>query len=180
MQSKARMTLAGAVALAALSAGVPAALHAQRALAPIRVTGERLAEADRLDSLAEALHSTPRQWREAARLHERAAGLRSAADPRGVAGFRMAAHLYRAAGDLGRARSAMERAGELAASRGDVVTAANTYVDAGLLALENRRDDQVDAMARKAEAMAYSPLLSELQRATIMNRVGYSQLLAAR
>jgi len=179
MESKVRVVLASAAALiAVLSAGAPAAVHAQGVLAPVRVTVGRGLEADELDRQAAERYGMPREWRTAARLHERAAGLRGPADARASESLEMAAHLYRAAGDPGKARAAMERSASHAAGRGDVVAAANAYVDAGLLALENGREDQVAALARKAETIAYSPLLSELQRATIMNRVGYSQLLA--
>ena len=179
MESRVRVMLASAAALiAALSAGAPVAIHGQGVLAPVRVTVDQGVEADALDRQAAERYGTPREWRTAARLHERAAALRGPADASASESLEMAAHLYRAAGDLGKARSAMERAASHAAARGDVVTAANAYVDAGLLALENGRDDQVATLARKAETIAYSPLLSELQRATIMNRVGYSQLLA--
>jgi hypothetical protein len=145
----------------------------------VRVTAKQTGEANDLERRAQALYGAPREWREAAFLQERAASLRGAGDTQAFEDLRMAAHIYRAAGDLGRARSAMERAGAHAAARGDVVNAANSYVDAGLLALEQKRDDKVKGLALKAELLANSPMLDELQRATIMNRIGYSQLVMA-
>ena len=170
--------ITAAVAVLAASLALPSDGAAQARLEPVRVTAARSAEANELGARAESLYSTPTQWRHAASLHMRAANLRSVGDERGFHDLAMAAHLYRAAGDVGRARDAMQRAAEHAAERGDVFTAATSYVDAGLLALEERRDDRVPALALKAELLAKSPLLSSEQRAGIMNRIGYSQVVA--
>jgi len=165
------------IGAAVVALWAPSTGWAQRALSPVRVTVT--AQADDLDRQAEELYGKPSLWRRAAYMHERAASMRAATDPQAYAGYRMAAHLYHAAGSLSEARAAMERAAVQASARGDVVGAANSYVDAGLVALEARQDDRVREFAVKAEALAGSPLLSAEQRRAILERVGYRQLSAA-
>ena len=169
------LTAAAAVLAAALA--LPSTGAAQARLEPVRVIA-RAAEASALAAQAESLYGTPKKWRKAAGLHLRAAELRPVGDGSAIRDLSMAAHLYRAAGAEGRARTAMERAADQAAERGDVYTAATAYVDAGFLALEARRTDQVPALARKAVLLAKSPLLTSEQRARIMSRVGYEQVVA--
>jgi len=166
-------TLAAAVAVAA-----PGAVDAQVRLERVRITAAHPAEADALTKQAVALHGRPGEYRRAATLHVRAANLRAPGDPKGYYDLNTAAHLYRAAGNVWRAREVMERAAEHAAARGDVVAAATSYVDAGYLAIEARRTDGVPALALKAELLAESPLISEEQRSSIRRRVGYSQVVA--
>lgn len=169
--------LTAVVATLAAALAFPSEGVTQARLEPVRVIA-RAAEASALAAQAESLYSTPRKWRKAASLHLRAAELRPIGDGSAVRDLSMAAHLYRAAGAEGRARAAMERAADQAAKRGDIFTAATAYVDAGFLALEARREDKVPALARKAELLAKSPLLTSEQRARIMSRVGYTQVVA--
>jgi hypothetical protein len=170
------LTLLAALSLAALAApAAPAALGAQRPLAPVTVIGRRAAEIDDLERRAMERFRVRSEWGDAGLLLARAAALRGPADERAVEDLRLAAFAFHAAGDRGRARRAMEHAAELAAGRGDVVGAANAYVDAGLVALEDHRDDVAGALAMKAELLANSPLIDAAQRAAIMARVGQSQ-----
>jgi hypothetical protein len=173
-----RLSIAAAVAGVAATLALPATASAQMRLEPVRVTAARWAEANALTEKAVSLYSTPKKYKYAASLHMRAANLRAPGDSAGFMDLSMAGHLYRAAGDLLSARAAMERAAEHAAARGDVYNAAKAYVDAGFLAIEEHRSDRVPALALKAELLAKSPLLSDEQRASIMGRVGYSQVVA--
>jgi hypothetical protein len=166
-------TLAAAVALTA-----PATASAQVRLERVRITAAHSAEADALTKQAVALHGRPGEYRRAATLHMRAAHQRVPGDPKAYYDLNTAAHLYRAAGNVWRAREVMERAAEHAAARGDVVAAATSFVDAGYLAIEARNTDRVPALALKAELLAESPLISDEQRAMIMRRVGYEQVVA--
>jgi len=145
---------------------------------PVQITASRLAQANALSDRAASLYGSAKKFKQAATLHVRAADLRAPGDARGYEDLNMAGHLYRAAGDAGRAREAMERAAEQAAARGDVFAAAKSYVDAGYLAIEERRSDRVPALALKAELLAGSPLLSDEQRAAIMGRIGKETRLA--
>jgi hypothetical protein len=157
---------------AAVTLAVPGAISAQTPLETVKITAARSAEANALSEKAASLYSTSRKFKDAARLHMRAADLRAPGDAKGFDDLSMAAHLYWAAGDVSRAQESMERAAEHAAARGDIVAAARSYVDAGLLAIEDRHTDRVPELARKAELLASSPLLTEGQRAEIMRRVG--------
>jgi hypothetical protein len=170
------MTLATAALLAVVAS--PAALRAQSTLSPVTVTASQAAEANSLDERAVALYSSPKKWRKAAWLHEEAADRRSISDPRAHQSLIMAGHIYYAAGANGLAFEAMARGAERAAQIGDVVTAANAYVDAGLMAAEASRGDEIADMARRAVALANSPLLNDEERATIVKRVGYSEVAA--
>ena len=156
---------------------LPAAAGAQLR-DPVEITASRVVKANALSDKAASMYSTPAKYKYAATLHVRAASLRAPGDPRGYEDLNMAGHLYYAAGAIWNAREAMERAAEHAVARGDVVAAAKSYVDAGYLAIEERRTDRVPALALKAELLARSPLITDEQRASIMNRVGYSQVVA--
>jgi hypothetical protein len=172
----ARMTIVATALTAALAA--PAAVRAQSTLAPVTVTASQAAEANSLDERAVALYSTPKKWRKAAWMHEEAADRRAITDARAYQSLIMAGHIYYAARANGLAYEAMARGAERAAQLGDVVTAANAYVDAGLMAAEANRGDEISDMARHAVALANSPLLSDEQRTAIVKRVGYSQVAA--
>lgn len=123
---------------------------------PVRVTAPPTrqardnARADTLEAWANTHYNTPRGYRAAGALYERAAALRGD-DPRAVQSWRMAAWFYNAARDP-RARGLMERGAERAAGGGDVERAANAYVDAAVIALADGRGDQVPGLLRKARA----------------------------
>jgi hypothetical protein len=172
----ASMTLVAAALSAALAA--PAAVQAQSTLAPVTITASQTAEANSLDERAVALYSKPGKWRKAAWMHEEAADRRAITDARAYHSLIMAGHLYYAARDNGLAFEAMARGAERAAQIGDVMTAANAYVDAGLMAAEANRGEEIGEMARHAVALANSPLLSDEQRQAIVKRVGYSEVAA--
>jgi len=172
----ARMTLVATALSAALAS--PAAVRAQSTLAPVNVTASQAAEANSLDERAVALYSRPNKWRKAAWLHEEAADRRAITDARAYHSLIMAGHIYYAARANGLAFEAMARGAERAAQIGDVVTAANAYVDAGLMAAEANRGEEIQEMARHAVALANSPLLSDEQRQAIVKRVGYSEVAA--
>ena len=160
--------LAGVAVVAAL-VGAPAIGRAQQTLDSVTVTAQRRAED--LYQKALSLQDAPRTWRQAAYLHQMAADLRSADDPKGDESLRLGAHLFYHLGDLQAARHMMERAAARAAARGDVAVAAAGYVDAAHVALEQHSADRAGALARRAMLLASSPLLSADQRADIVRRV---------
>jgi hypothetical protein len=90
----------------------------------------------------------------------------------------MAAWLYAAARDLGRARQMLERAAERAAAGGDVERAANSYVDAALVAVQGGRYDQVARVMRKLAALLESPILPPETRDLLHRRINGSPRLA--
>ena len=124
------------------------------------------------------MYDTRWQWASAARLHERAAQLRGY-DRRAVDSWRMSAWLYSAADNNGRARTMMERAAASAAAGGDVERAANSYIDAILLAMEARRPEAVPGLLVKTHAVLHSPLLAAERRDAILRRIGEDSRLAS-
>jgi hypothetical protein len=142
--------------------------------APGRLAGvgtRENARADELEAAATALSNSPREWRTKAQLHRRAAALRGD-DPQAAQSWRLAAWAYSAVGDLGNARVMMERAAARAAARGDVELAANSYVDAALIAVEAKRNDQVPALLRKTLLLLGSPVFPADRRADVLWRMG--------
>lgn len=170
-----------AALIAAVALAVPSTAVAQQRLPPMRVfataQGDN-ARADTLERWAASMYDARWQWPNAARLHERAALLRGYA-PRAVASWRMSAWLYSAADNNGRARTMMERAAASAAAGGDVERAANSYIDAILLAMEARRPEPVPGLLVKTRAVLHSPLLPAERREAILRRVGEDSRLAS-
>ncbi|MEJ7810205.1 MAG: hypothetical protein WKG32_07265 [Gemmatimonadaceae bacterium] len=159
------------------AAAAPVAASAQATLDSVYVRATS-ARADELDQKAQALYAAPKKWRQAAYLHQLAAGMRADDDPRMVHSLSMAANLLYYVGDVGAARGTMERAARAAEAQGDVMKAAAAYVDAGYLAIAQHGDDRAMVLARKAQTLASSPLLNAEQRTTITRRLGYAQLVA--
>ena len=135
------------------------------------------ARADTLEARARTMYSAPWLYVDAARLHRRAAGIRGS-DPRAIASLRSAAWLYSVAGKYGVARGVMEDAAERAKAVGDVESAANSYIDAAFLAIADGRADQVSGILTRTRSVLRSPLLSDVQRASILQRIGESPQLA--
>lgn len=153
---------------------VPSDSAAQQPLSPVEIAAERSenanARADSLEEWARALYSTPSRFREAAQLHHRAA-LARGDDPRAAASYRTAALIYSAAKNNGLATKLMLKAGEKAALAGRIEDAANNYVDAAFLAVEDNREDKVAAILSRMHTVLNAPLLSEDQRLNILRRV---------
>ena len=174
-------TTFAAVAVLAIAFS-PAVMHAQQALEPVKVHAgsSKIANpsADALAAEAKQHYANPKRWREAAKLHRRAAELHGA-DPQAVEQWRMAAWLYSASRDFASARAMMERAGEQAAAVGDIDAAANAYVDAALFALSDGRDDRLAALVQRARVLADAPLLPGARRSAILERIDGAPRLAA-
>jgi hypothetical protein len=111
------------------------------------------------------------KWRRAAALHKRAAALHSAEDPRGARCLELAANFAYYGGDRPSARVLLETAADQALARGDLATAADAYLKAGLVARDLGDRPGEAAHARRAKLLAASPLLSEAQRAGITARI---------
>jgi tetratricopeptide (TPR) repeat protein len=128
--------------------------------------------AERLLQQAHNLATTPRTWRQAARLYERSAGLRSDDDPGRFSAYSMAGHVYAHADALDAAQRAFEKAAESAARIGALTDAADAYLDAAHVAA--RRSDLATArtLVRKGAMLARSPHLNSVERAAILSRIG--------
>ena len=167
-------TLALAVALSMLPNRAVTQTSIKTAPARISVT-----RADELEAQAAALHEQLNRYPEAARLYKEAASLRSATDPRAVESLALAAHLYHYANRLFDARRTMEQAANRALARGDVLRASQANLEAALFAFKQGNDSETERLARKALKLAQSPLLTEQQRASIINRLRANSSVAA-
>lgn len=152
--------------LIALSA-LPATAAAQTAINSTSATPS----ADQLEERAGALHDQIGRYSEAARLYKASAALRTDTDPRAVESLAMAAHLYHYANRLFDARKTMEQAARRALARGDVLRASQANLEAALFAHKQGKQSQAARLGRTALKLADSPLLTDEQRATIVNRV---------
>jgi len=166
---------AAVLATAASVVALPALARAQRPLDPVQaVPVTALAtRADSLDARAAAYEqaSSVRRWREAARLRERAAGLRAPDDPAGFTSLARAAALRHGIGQPLAAGDLMERAGDQAIARGDVVNASWAYMNAGFVAAELRDPARAREFFTKGMLLMRSPLLSTPQREWLQGHV---------
>ena len=165
------------LAIAGLALLAPPA-RAQSIVAPAD-PGDRMATAERLEQRAAELYAQPRRAEEAARLQQRSALLRDADDPRAIASLEMAARLLAYANRPTDARRIMEQAAERALAMGDVVRAADAYLDAAAIAQEQHSQAQVNRLGRKALLLASSPVLKPAERAGIVDRIRSSDYRAA-
>lgn len=160
-------------AAVALTLALPATARAQQPLDPVKVSA-RTAEAERLDARAALLESSNarRDWGRAAGLREKAAGLRSAADPLAFKSLQTAALIRHALNQRTDALHLMRRAADQALARGDVFNAAAAYANAAFLAAELRDADRAQASMEQSLLLAQSPLLTAPQREWLLQRVG--------
>ena len=175
MNATTRILLGASGALLSIS-GAAATLSAQQTLEPVRVTAN--AAADRLHDEAMALPTETRYANKAAKLHERSAALRDESDPQAATCLRSAAFLRYYAGGRRASADLMEKAAERSANIGDVAKAADAYVDAAYIAQELKQGERARELARHAELLANSPLITDVQRASIRARIGEPAMVA--
>lgn len=159
-----RGLLASAAIVASLT--LPSTAAAQYRLPTIT----SVAKADSLHESALVLSRDSKRWRDAARLHEESAALRAPEDSLAFRCLTTAAQLSYARKDLADAQRDMAAAAAHALARGDLEKSAQAYADAAWVANERQHQDQVRTLARQAEMLAASPLLSGTQRMAILNR----------
>jgi hypothetical protein len=156
--------LVSAAVLATLA--LPSAASSQYRLPTIT----SVATADSIHEAAVAMTRNFNRWHDAARLHRQSAELRPPEDSLGYRCLVKAAHLSYGKDDLANAQSDMAAAAAQALARGDVEKAALAYADAAWVASERKHQGEVWALARQAEVLASSPLLTEKQRSGILRR----------
>ena len=160
--------MAGGMLLAVAAA--PVAASAQQKLPPVRVTAS-VEYADNLMLRAESLSTKLSHFKQAAELFERSAEARTDADPRAVTCLRSAATLRYNSGNKRKGLGLMEKAGDRAIRLGDVVTAANAYIDAAVIASELRQGERARELGERAVLLAKSPLLTAEQRGALEYRM---------
>lgn len=145
---------------------------AQQPLDPVRVTAASTARADSLFARAARREiQSIRDFRKVAAMYEKSAELREVGDEKRFEALQMAARLRYGSGERRQAADDMEQAAQEAAARGDVVNAADSYIDAAHLAVELRERERALKFVRTAELLTRSPLLSEQQRAAVQTRI---------
>jgi len=163
------------IAMAAMPASAGAQDHEMFELPAIQVEAFQ----NPLHVAAMALYETPARWVEAGELHEAAAKELTKNDAGQFFGFHRAALLYVYAGETGRSRRAMEKAASVAEATGDVLTAANSWVDAAFIAVAEGFAGKRRAFEAKARSLAGSALLSADERAAILARIDGAPASAA-
>ena len=161
-------TMSGFAVLLGVALAAP--VQAQTA-ARFASTATDVARAAELESQAVSLYESPRSFKRAAKLHERAAELRPAGDLIRVDNMRQAARLYHYAGSAAKARDLMVRAGDAALGAGDVLNAAETYLDAAFLYREAGMANEVQQLVKKAQLLTNSPLISARDKSSILSRI---------
>jgi hypothetical protein len=145
---------------------LPSAAFSQQRLPTIT----SIASPDSVHASAVAMTQDFKRWREAAALHRQSAAMRQPDDSMAYRCLTTAAHLSYGTNDVVRAESDMTAAAAQAIARGDVEKAAQAYADAAWLANERKDSEQARTLAKQAEVLASSPLLSASQRNGILRR----------
>lgn len=124
-----------------------------------------------LEAEAEGYMTDMNKWTRAADLYRQAAALRGAGDVIAIADLKTAARLEFYRGHEGTAMRDLENAGERALAMGDVVAAANAFVDAAWIASAEGRGTKAREFADKAQLLALSPLISPSDREELEARL---------
>ena len=168
----------GALALVAIAA-MPALANAQDRemfeLPAIQVEAFQ----NPLHVAAVELYETPARWEEAGELHEQAARQLVKNDAGQFFGFNRAAILYLYSGNPARSRKAMEKAASVAEATGDVLTAANAWVDAAFIAIVEGYAGKRREFVANARSLAESEELTAADRDAILARIDGAPTSAA-
>jgi hypothetical protein len=139
--------------------------------APAALLGQSTSEATRLEADALSLSESPADLGKAADLFRQAAGLRPAGDPVAVRDLVQAARFSFYSGKRDRALKDFAAAAESALRVGDVLGAAESFLDAAWVAQQVLDGTQALRYALRAQELAASPLLNETDRARLMSRL---------
>lgn len=127
---------------------------------------------------AEALEIDAQRWmmnfvdaKKAAGLLRQAASLRPAEDPTGIQDLITAGHLYYYVRDFDRSRDAMADAGDRAWRAGDLMQAANSWINAAHLSVRLNDAEGARSFSERARLVSTSPLLSAVQVSHIQARL---------
>ena len=168
----------GVLALVAIAA-VPAVASAQdREMYELQAIQVEALQ-NPLHIAAMELYETPARWAEAGKLHETAARQLAKNDAGQFFGFSRAAALYLYSGETARSRRAMEKAASVAEATGDVVTAANAWVDAAFIAVAEGFAGKRREFVANARSLAEADEVSEADRDAILARIDGAPITAA-
>ncbi len=124
-----------------------------------------------LHQVAISLYELPSYWELAGDLHKQAADNLPKNAAGQFFGYSRAAVLYFHAGEFDDARRSMEDAAEVAKATGDVLTAANAYVDAAFVAIAEGYAGKKREFVREAIELADSDWITAEEKADILARI---------
>lgn len=159
--------LVGALALA-FTASAASAQSVQYPAEP------SIAEAEQLESEAEAHLADMNRWDKAAKRFRSAALLRPQGDAKAIEDLMMAGKLSYYSGSILRALRDLGHAGERALQEGYVQLAAKAFADAAWVAHTGGERDQVRRFAERAQLLIHSPTIDEDLRAELRLRLNAS------
>ena len=158
----------GLAALAALAVGT-SGLEAQ-ATSPVVDEADRIALAEHLEQQAVEASKDIGKFKKASSLYREAA--ETLGDHPDAPGHLIqAARLAYYTGDESRAIRDFRQAGEQALAWGDVMTAAQSFLDAAWVAAEEDRGSEALELAHRAERLTSSPLIQRQERASLLSRI---------
>ena len=148
---------------------LPTSSPERRTSAPARP--DDITRALELEARAWAMRDLMDRYPNAARLYREAADLRPDHDPQKVENLRQASRMSYYSNRPAQASRDAEAAARAALRRGDVVTAADAYVDAAWLAARAGKAARFEHLVEEATLLAGSPLLAEVQREQLLRRL---------
>lgn len=158
----------GFAALAALAVGA-SGIEAQAA-SPVIDEAERVALAEYLEDQAVEASQDLKSFKKASSLYREAA--ETLGDhPDAAEHLVQAARLAYYTGDERQAIQDFRAAGEQALAWGDVLIAAQSFLDAAWVAAEEDRGAEAVELAHRAEKLSSSPLIQRQERASLMSRI---------
>lgn len=160
---------AGSAVVAVLSAAPASGQQLSYAVATEKVA--KKPDPAQLERQAAELYSSPKNFRRAADLLLRAAEMREVTDPMKVKNQSLAARLFYYAGDKPRGLSVLEGAADHALMTGDVLVAAELYLDASYVAQELEQGDKMRELAEKTRLLMSSPLVDARERDRVLARI---------
>jgi hypothetical protein len=163
------------IVVVAIAAGLgyagPAHAYQLRATYADQGSERATAQAEKLEQKAMALYTQPDRYCKAARLLRRAARERPLGDPVRVHDLQVASQLLYYRGKESQALALMQQSAAEALAMGDVIAAANRYVDAAFMAKATSNGNAALEMVQKATLLAGSPLIDVASRTAILTRV---------
>jgi hypothetical protein len=170
-KKQAFLRMVGIAVIPALGWLLPAALWGQVASIPAAALYAGLTPAE-LELKAEDLSTSPDRFGEAGDLLEQAGRLMAVEDPASVKMMIRAARLQYFGGSLEKARASMKEAGWRALGQGQVLTAANAYADAALIAIEQHDQAGAVKLVKIVNLLAQWPGVTSQQAKQIRSRIG--------
>lgn len=165
------------LAVAITAVLLPAMLSAQEIRSGANYSGYN--QANSLRAQAIALYDAPARAAEVAKLHLEEVQHRAANDPLAVEALFMAAFFFKYAGRQFDARKTLEQVAERTLANGDVMEAAQAYLEAAGLAQAANQMSETRRLAEKASLLSDSPLLKLEQRTWIRNQIQSAPSLAS-